>query len=320
VLHIYNWADYVNPELVARFEAEHRCRVVIDTFDANEAMYAKLKAGASGYDLIFPSSYMAEVMAKEGLLLPLRHEWLPNLRHLDPAYLVRLPDPDCRHSVPYMMSYTGLAWRQGRLPDFTPSWTVFDRPELKGRMTLLDDRREVIGAALKVLGYSANTLDDAELAEAGDLVIRWKKNIAKFENEQYKNGIASGEFTVVMGYSGDLMQVIDEEPDVAFAVPVEGTQISCDVMVVPAGARQAELAHAFVNFLHDPAVAAENTTFLYYLCPNLPSYDLLDEGVRANPAVFVPAAVVERSEFLHDLGEGNAKYGRVWDAIKAAAD
>lgn len=318
VLHVYNWADYVSPELVRRFEDENGCRVVIDTFDSNEAMYAKLKAGASGYDLIFPSSYMATVMQAEGLLQPLQAALLPNLANLDPVYTQRLPDPDCGYSVPYMMSYTGLAWRQSRLPEFTPSWSVFARPELKGRMTLLDDRREVIGAALKALGHSVNTLDDAELAAARDLVVSWKRNVAKFENEQYKNGIASGEFTVVMGYSGDLVQVSDEEPDVAFAVPAEGTQISCDVMVVPRGAPQAELAHRFINFLHDPAVAAANTTFLYYLCPNLPSYALLPEEVRTHPAVFVPPAVVERSELLRDLGDGNAKYGRIWDEIKAA--
>jgi len=318
VLHVYTWADYMKPELIQRFEKEQGCRVVIDTFDSNEAMYAKIKAGATGYDLIFPSSYMVRIMNDQGLLQALKRESLPNVKNVDPDYLKIAMDPEMRHSVPYMLTYTGLACLQSRVKDFAPTWAQLDRADLKARMTMLNDMRETIGAALKFLGHSLNTTNDAELAAARDVVLRWKKNLAKFENEQYKTGLASGEFLLVHGYSGDIMQVRSENKDIVFVLPREGYSISCDDMVIPKDARQAALAHAFINFMHDPAVAAENTGFIQYLCPNSASYPLLSEEIRANPGIFPPPEIRAKGEVIEDLKENNAKYVKVWDAIKAA--
>jgi len=203
VLHVYTWADYIKPELVQQFEKENRCRVVIDTFDSNEVMYAKLKAGAEGYDIITPSSYMVKIMDGQGMLEPLDHSLLPNLKHVDRDYLRSALDPEMHHSVPYMLTTTVIAYLKSRVPDFEATWAVFDRADLKGRMTVLNDMRETIGAGLKYLGYSLNTTNEKELAEARDVILRWKRNIAKFENEQYKTGLASGEFFVVAGtFSG----------------------------------------------------------------------------------------------------------------------
>lgn len=316
VLHVYTWADYVKPELVQRFEQENNCQVVIDTFDSNEAMYAKIKAGATGYDLLFPSSYMVKLMNDQGMLQPLDHALLPNLSHLDPDYLKVALDPKMDHSVPYMLTYTGIAYLKSRVPNPEASWAMFDREDLKGRVTMLDDMRETIGAALKFLGYSLNTSDDKQLEEAKEVVLRWRKNLAKFENEQYKSGIASSEFLLVHGYSGDILQVQEENEDIAFVLPREGFSISCDDMVIPQGAKQAALAHAFINFLHDPAVAAENCEFISYLCPNQDCYALLPEEMRDDPAVFPPAEIRAKGEVIADLGEVQAKYVKIWDQIK----
>ncbi len=318
VLHVYTWADYIKPELVERFEQENRCRIVIDTFDSNESMYAKIKAGASGYDVIFPSSYMVRLMHEQGMLQPLDRSKLPNLQHLDPDYLKIAMDPTFDHSVPYMLTYTGLAYLKSKVTDFQPSWAMLDRADLAGRVTLLNDMRETIGAALKFLGHSLNTKDEKELEAARDVVIRWKKNLAKFENEQYKTGIASGEFVMVHGYSGDIFQVAEETPDIAFVLPKEGFSVSCDDMVIPKDAPNAPLALAFINFLHDPQVAAENTEFISYLCPNSASYALLPEEVRQDPVLFPPPEVKAKGEVIADLGETNKLYTRVWDEIKAA--
>jgi spermidine/putrescine transport system substrate-binding protein len=317
-LHLYTWADYVKPELVARFEQEQGCTIVIDTFDSNEAMYAKLKAGGGGYDVITPSSYMVQVMHRQGMLLPLDHARLPNLANVDPEVLKIAIDPRMDHSAPYMMTITGIAYLGSKVADVRASWAMFDRPELKGRATMLADMRETIGAALKFLGYSINSTDPAELAAARDVVIRWKRNLAKFENEQYKTGLASGEFLLVHAYSGDILQVQEENEDIIFAVPEEGTSIACDDLVIPQDSEHADLAHRYINFLHDPKVAAENTEFISYLCPNKASYPLLSEETRANPALFVPAEVQAKSEVITDLGNDNAAYARVWDEIKAA--
>ena len=318
VLHVYTWADYVKPELVARFESEHGCRVVIDTFDSNEALYAKIRAGATGYDVMTPSTYMAGVLFAQGLLRPIDPSLVPNRRYVDPEYLKIALDPQMHHSVPYMLVKSGIAYRRSRVKDVVASWRMFDRADLKGRITLLNDMRETIGAALKSLGYSLNTTDEAQLAEARDVVVRWKRNAAKFENEQYKSGIASGEFLLVHGYSGDILQVQKENPDVAFLIPEEGTSIACDDLVIPKAARETALAHAWIDFLHEPDVAAENTRFLSYLCPNRAAYEKLGDEIRKNPAIFLDPEVRAKSEVVHDLGADNAKYVKVWDAIKAA--
>ena len=317
-LNVYTWADYFKPELIQRFEQENGCRVVIDTFDSNEAMYAKLRAGGGGYDVITPSSYMVHIMDRQGLLQPLKPELLPNRSHVDPDYLKIALDPKMGHSVPYMLSVTGLAYLKSKVTDFQPSWSMLDRQDLAGRITMLNDMRETLGAALKFLGYSINTRNEAELAAARDVAIRWKKNLAKFESEQFKTGLASGEFLLVHGYSGDILQVQSENADIAFAVPREGTSIACDDLVIPKDAVDVELAHAFINFLCDPKVAAENTEFISYLAPNKDCYPLLPAEIRNNPAVFVPAEIKARSEVIDDLGADNAKYTKVWDQVKAA--
>jgi spermidine/putrescine transport system substrate-binding protein len=317
-LHVYTWADYVKPELVQRFEKEHGCRVVVDTFDSNESMYAKLKAGASGYDVVTPSSYMVAIMAQQGMLMDLDRAQLPNLANVDPEYLKIALDPGMKHSVPYMLTNTGFAYLKGKAGNVAPTWAVFDRADLKGRMTMLNDMRETVGAALKFLGYSLNTVDDAQLDQARDVVIRWKKNLAKFENEQYKTGIASGEFLLVHGYSGDLLQAQSENPEVTFLAPQEGLSISCDDLVILKGAQAADLAHEYINFLHAPEVAAQNSEFISYLCPNAAGYAKLPAEFLGNPAVKLDPAVQAKSEVIRDLGPDNAKYTRVWDQIKAA--
>jgi spermidine/putrescine transport system substrate-binding protein len=318
VLNVYTWSDYIKPALVRRFEQENSCRVVIDTFESNEAMYAKLKAGATGYDILTPTSYMVSLMFDQGMLLSLDHARIPNIGHVDPEFLKITLDKTMDHSVPYMLVNSGIAYLEGRVSDVKRTWNMFGRTDLRGRMTMFNDMRETIGAALKFLGYSINTVNEAELEEAEAVLLRWKKNLAKFDNEQYKLGLASGEFLLVHAWSGDIFQVKKENPDVRFFIPEEGTIISCDDLVIPKNARQPGLAYAFINFLHDPEVAAENTNFIYYLCPNKDAYPLLNPEIRTNPGIFMDPALRARSEIIANLGAANALYVKVWDRVKAS--
>jgi spermidine/putrescine transport system substrate-binding protein len=315
-LHIYTWADYISPDLVEKFEEQHQCRVVLDTFDSNEAMFAKLKAGAAGYDVIFPTTYMVQVMTAEGMLTPLDAANLPNLKHVDPTILARIGNAEMKHSVPYTVGYAIAAYRKDKLPTAPTSWAAFAQPTLAGRMTLLDDMRETIGAALKSLGYSINTRDDKELAEARDVLLTWKKNIAKFDNEGYKAGLDSGEFLFVHGYSGDLFQVAQENSKVALLIPQEGVTLSCDEMVIPKTAPKPALAHAFINFLLDPGIAAENMEWMGYLCPNPEALKKVSPEFLQNPAITIPADIQAKSEVIQDLGPDLAKYIQVWDSVK----
>lgn len=318
VLHLYNWSDYVNPDAIAQFEAKYGCRVVTDTFDSNESMYAKLKAGATGYDLIFPSSYQVLIMREQGMLLKLDHSKLPNLANIDGDYAGIVADPSYDYSVPYMISSAGIAYLKDRVPDIVPSWGMFTNSAYKGRVTMLNDFRETIGGALKFLGYSLNSTNEAEIAEATQVVIGWKKNLAKFENEQYKNGVASGEFLFALGYNGDVGQVMAENENVGFCLPREGVSLACDEMVIPTTAKEVGLAHAFINFIHDPAVAAENIAYTCYLCPNKAAYGKLPEDVVKNEVIFPPAEIRAKSESIRDLGAMNSLYIKAWDKIKAA--
>jgi len=302
--------------VVEKFEEKHQCRVVLDTFDSNEAMFAKLKAGAGGYDVIFPTSYMIQIMDAEGLLADLDAAKLPNLNFVDPDVLKKIHDRSMKRSVPYTVGYAITAFRKDKLPGAAASWSVFEQKDLTGRVTLLDDMRETIGAALKTLGYSINTRDEKQLAEAQEVLLRWKKNVAKFDNEGYKVGLDSGEFLLVHGYSGDLFQVAQENAKVGLLIPQEGVTMSCDEMVIPKGAKQKELAHAWINFLLDPEISAENMEWMGYLCPNTDALKKVSAEFLKNPAVTIPEAIKAKSEVIQDLGTDLAKYTKVWDAVK----
>jgi spermidine/putrescine transport system substrate-binding protein len=317
-LRVFTWADYLEPSLAAQFEKENSCKLQIDTFDSNEAMYAKLSAGATGYDVLVPSSYMVKTLARENRLLTLDHAKLPNIKHLDADYLKRSLDPDLKHSVPYMMAPTCLAWLASKVNDPAPSYSMLRRAELKGRITMLDDMREVLGAALCSLGFSLNSKDAAQLSQAAAVAKAWKPNIAKFENEQYKSGIASGEFHLVQGYAGDLFQVAEENEDIVIRIPVEGTAFSCDDLCIPKDAKSVDLAHRFIDFVTLPENAAKNMEFIKYRAPNKTAYRLLSEDFRGNEALFPPDEVFAKCEPIDDLGDALALWSRTWDEVKAS--
>lgn len=318
VLRIYNWAEYLSDEVIEAFETEFNCTVIVDVFDSNEAMYAKLKAGGGGYDVVVPSSYHVVRMAREGMLLPLDHAKLPNLEHLDPAALRFTQDPGHLHSVPYLLTTAALGYRTDRLPGLPASWSVFANPELAGRMTLLDDMRETLGAALKALGHSLNSTSPDEINAARDLVIAWKQNIAKFESEQFKNGLMSAEFLVVHGYSSDLLQAMDESENLGLLLPAEGVSLALDDLAILSDAPNPDLAHAFINFMHRPEVAAENMEWVMAMSPNKTAYDLLDPEFRANELIFLTEETLAKAETIFDLGENDRLYINAWNEVKTA--
>ena len=315
-LHLFCWANYIAPELIQEFEKVNNCRVVYDTFDSNEALLAKLQAGATGYDIIFPSHYVVGILAKSGKLAQIDHNRLTIMQHLDDQVLSSLPDKDCKYSIPYMMSYTGIGYNNQTVKNFEPTWHMFERTDLQKRATLLDDKREVIGAALLTLGFDPNSTKADELDRAKALIFKWIPNISKFENEQYKNGVASKEFNLVMGYSGDIGQVVEEHEHVSFVIPREGCLMSCDMLCIPTTAPNADLAYKFINFIHEPKNAALNVEYTAYLCPNKDCYEFLPEQVRNNPSIFIEKEVFKKSRFAADQGENEAVLNQLWQEIK----
>lgn len=317
ILYIYTWSDYFEPEAIALFESENNCHVAIDYFDSNEAMYAKLKAGASGYDILTPSTYMTDVMRRQGMLRKLDHDKLPNMANLHIDTNILTEDPGYEYSIPYTLTIIGVGYNRARIGTPEPTWDIFARTDLAKRMTVLNDMREAIGAALKFLGYSLNTTDDAELAAAGAQLKKWKANLAKFEVDEAKIGLGSGEFLAIHGYNGDVALIMQENEDIDFFVPREGASATYDDFVILADSPNPDLAHAFINHFLDPETAALNMEGIRYYMPNAPAMELLPDDLRNSAAFIIDPAVAAKCEVIRDLGENNAKYIKLWDSIKA---
>ena len=328
-LHIYTWTDYISPEVIEGFEESNNCKVVIDTFESNEQMYAKLKAGGTGYDIIMPSSYFVGTMAKEGLIVKLDHSKMPNVKtNFDPAFIPQIIDESLTYSVPYCVTYGGFMYLKDKVPEGADieSWTVLANPALKGKITLLDDIREVIGAGLMYNGFSINSKNAAEIDKAVETVLEWRRNIRKFDAESYKTEVPSGATWVGHGYSTDTTQVIigDEEAgqdprgDIGFALPKEGFSIAFDEMVVAATAPNPELAYAFMNYVYEGEVAKVNMEYILGPTPVKPGIDALDAEFRE--LVVLSADKISHGQVIKTIDddpEAKALWDKAWDRIKA---
>ena len=328
-LHIYTWSDYIATDVLESFEKALGVKVVVDTFDSNEAMYAKLKAGGTGYDIIMPSSYQIGTMAKEGMILPLDAAKIPNvIKNFDHAFDSQILDPTFKYNVPYAVTYTGFMYLKDKVPAGAEvnSWAILGNSAMKGRISLLDDIREVIGAGLMYLGYSINSTNPAEIAKATEQVLKWRANIRKFDAESYKTEVPSGATWIGHGYSTDTAQVIvgDEEAgapardDIGFALPKEGYTIAFDEMVVAKDARRKDLAYAFINYIYDGDVAKVNMEYICGPNPVKPGIDALDEDYRK--LIVLDEATLKRGQVLKGFDDQPAVmelYNKAWDKIKA---
>jgi len=262
-LYIYNWTYYTPDSVIEKFEKEFNVRVIYDEFASNEDMYAKLKSGGSGYDIVFPSADYVSIMISQGMLEKIDRSLIPNLANIDPFVLSLTDyDPNMDYSVPYYFGAAGIIVNTARVPDFEESWSIFAREDLKGRMTMLDDMREVMGDALVFLGYSVNTKDRAQIIEARNLInYSWKPNLIKFDADSFGKGFANGDFWVVQGYPEVVFEEIAEDPRMmahtVFFIPKEGGPAYIDSMCILKGSKNIELAHKFIDFIHRPEIYAE---------------------------------------------------------------
>ena len=328
-LHIYTWSDYIAPDVLASFEKALGVKVVVDTFDSNEAMYAKLKAGGTGYDIIMPSSYQIAMMAKEGMIDEIDHSKCPNVKkNFDVGFTSQILDPTFKYNVPYAVTYTGFMYAKGKVPAGVDvaSWKALANPVFKGRLTLLDDIREVIGGGLMSLGYSINSTDPKEIDAAVAEVLKWKANSRKFDAESYKTEVASGATWIGHGYSTDATQIIvgDEDEgmaprdDIGFALPKEGFTIAFDEMVIAKDARRKDLAYAFINYIYEGDVAKVNMEYICGPNPVKPGIDRLEPDYRK--LIVLDEAQIARGQVLRgfqDKPEVQGLYNKAWDRIKA---
>ncbi len=326
-LHIYTWSDYIAPQVIESFEANYNCRIIVDTFDSNEAMYAKLKAGGTGYDILMPSSYLVSLMAKEGLIQKLDHSKMPFVRaNFDERFQHQILDPDFVYNVPYAVTYTGFMYCKDKIPEglALDSWTALEHPALKGKVTLLDDIREVVGAGLMANGFSVSSTNPMEINQAVETVLKWRKNIRKFDAESYKTEVATGAIWVGQGYSTDVMQVIvgdedagiDPRPDIGFALPKEGFSIAFDEMVLAANAPNPDLAYKFMNYLYHGQVACVNMEYILGPMPVRPGLNELPQELRE--VLILSDDVMSRGQVIAPVSDAAMSlYNKAWDRIKA---
>ena len=312
-LFIFNWSYYIPDEVLRSFEKEFNAKIVYDVFESNEEMFSKLRAGGTGYDLTFPSGDFTSIMIKEGMVLPIDKQKVPNANFLDQSIISKIKfDSELKYSIPYMMGTAGIAVNTKYVKDYPNDFSIFERTDLKGRMTLLDDMREVIGNALGHLGYSVNSIDEKELREAKELVLKWKKNILKFDSSSFGKGFAAGEFWVVNGYQENVFLELDEgsAKDVKYIIPPNGGTMYLDSMVILKDSKNIELAHSFINFIHRPDIYAQVADFLMLPSINVEARTLM----KVTPNYQIED--LKNNEFKEDIGSNIELWDKIWQEIR----
>lgn len=330
VLHIYNWNNYIAPETLERFKAQCRCRVVYDTYGSNDELLAKLAAGAKGYDLLVPTGFALESLIRQQALLPVDKSLLPNLKNISPAFLDGSFDKGNAFSVPYAYTVTLIGYNEDKIRQLqipVNTWAAIFDPrylaKMKGRVTVLDDQRELMAAALKYLGYSVNDKDEAHWRQAAEVIIKAKPYWAAFMNTGYIRLLSTGDIWLVHGYSNDIFQAsaaaarAGKGVRVGSAVPREGAVLALDSMVIHKDAPRPELAHRFIDFMLEGRNAAELTNLTGSGSPNLDAMQYVRAEVARNEGIFPGKSVLGKLEPLQDLDRRKRRLlNRLWTEIK----
>jgi spermidine/putrescine transport system substrate-binding protein len=315
-LYYFTWSDYAGPEVMAEFENAHGVHVVVDTFGSNEELLAKLQSGATGYDVAVPSDFMVSIMARQGLLAELDLSQIPHATHLVDR-LQRLPfDPENRYSLPYLWGTVGIGYDSEKVHMPPDSWAVLWDPRYKGKISMLNDQREVLGVALRAMGRSLNTTDAATIEEAKRTLLKQKPLVKSYTSENYDQLLVSGEVILAHGWGGAVARATAERPSIQYVIPKEGGTIWSDCLVVLRSSRNKDLAMRFINYLLDERVAARTTNRLRFASANRDAKALVDPPLRENPAVYPPDSAFDRLEWMRDVGDAIRLYDRAWTELK----
>jgi spermidine/putrescine-binding protein len=315
-IHLYNWADYMTDGVLEQFRAETGITVRQDYFASNEELLAKLQAGAFAYDVVVPSDYSVKILAARKLIRPLDHLLLPHRKHLEARFLDPPYDPGNRHSIPYFWGTTGIAFDRRKVGWPVRSWADLFDPRLKRKVNLLDDLREVIGAALRVQGHSVNDRDPAHLREAGAYLVERKERVRTFNSLTYREMLDAGDVWMTQGFSVDIARLAAENPSIGYVIPEEGGTLYTDNLVIPSAAREPRAAHRFIDFLLRPDVAAKLSAALRAATPNGSARKRLPAEIRDDPIVYAPPELLPKLEFVEDVGPSLSVYEDVWIDLK----
>ena len=336
VVNAYNWSDYIDPKVIEDFTSETGIKVQYDTFDANETLETKLLAGKSGYDLVVPTAYFLERQVKAGVFQKLDKSKLKNLGNVWPDIAKRLAiyDPGNQYAVNYMWGTTGIgynvkAMRERLGPTGTiDSWDIVFKPENLAKfkdcgVQMLDSADDIVPAALHFLGLNPNSNDPKDLEKAAELLEKVRPSVRKFHSSEYLNALAAGEICLVVGWSGDIKQSqkraleAKNGVEIGYAIPKEGAQMFFDNVSIPKDASHVDEAHAFINYLLRPEVAAKNSNLVAYANGNLASQKFIDKAVLDDKSIYPDAATMDRLYTVSARDQKSQRFvNRLWTKIK----
>ena len=316
-LNVYNWSDYIDEATIPNFEKEFGVKVNYDTFEDNESMLAKVQSGATGYDVIYPTGYMVEIMMKEKLLAPLNHTNIPNISGVNKALRNPPYDPGMQYSIPYQWGTTGFGYNSKKLPGKIDSWNIFFDPQYKGKITMLDDVRGAISVALKYLGYSLNTTSKKELMEAKKLLMEQKPLLKAYMSAPVKSLLISEEVWISELWSGDVYMAMEDNDAIVYCIPKEGCEVWTDNMCILKSAPHKYTAEVWINYNMRPETSAAVSNYVWYATPLDPAKPLIDKEALNDPGIYPPQEVLDRCEFLVDIGEATRIYDEIWTELKA---
>jgi len=317
-LNIFNWSAYIAPDTVPKFEAVFGARVRYGTYESNEEMLARVMGGNSGWDIAFPTSYIVKPMLANSLLAPIHRNLLPNLSQLEPRFGRPDWDPNLNWSVPYMVTAAGIAYNR-RLDPLPKAWSDMWNPRLRGRMTMLDDPFDTIGACLKKLGCSVNAIDPTQLYGARAEAIRQKPLLRAYLNAEARDQLVSGDILAAHMWNTTAQQAMDSAPNIGFVYPAEGYAVYPDACVILRESKHQKLAHEFINFLLRPDIAAANALTARTTTTNAGARKILPPNFRDNPTLYPGPEIVARGEWAVTLDPATQRLrDRIWTEIKAA--
>lgn len=321
---LYTWVEYIDPDLKTQFETECGVKVTETNFDSNETLLATLQAGGAEYDIIVPSDYMVQLLIDEGMVQELDYNVITNISNMEPLNVNQYFDPEQKYTVPWFWGTSGFAVDTSVVTDVQPSWSMMFDPNSPycGQISMLDDERETIGAALMYLGYSINDTDPAHLEEAKNLLIEQSKCVKAYDSQTNDDLIISGETALGHIWTGDAILAGSTDAggreEIQYVIPQEGCTIWQDNMMVPVGAPNAYTAMVFMNYFQYPEIAAQNAEWVGYATPNKAAKEFIDPEMLSNESVYPSAEVAESLQWIEDVGPALELYDRIWTEFKAA--
>lgn len=318
---IYNWGEYIDPEVLDMFEEETGIQVIYEEFETNEIMYPKIQSGAIAYDLVCPSDYMIQKMIQNDLLQPLNFDNIPNAKNIGQVYYEksRQFDPDNQYSIPYCWGTVGILYNTKMVDEPIDSWTVLWDTQYKDNILMQDSVRDAFAVALKTLGYSLNSTSIHELTQAKDLLVQQKPLVQAYVIDQVRDKMIGSEAAIGVIYSGEAIYTQTENPDLAYVVPKEGSNMWIDSWVMPKNAPNKENAEKFLDFLCRPEIALMNFEYITYSTPNEKARELIeDPAIRNSEIAFPGDSILSRCETFTYLGEdADEVYNQLWREVKS---